>query len=82
MKNSVFAATLAALLAMVSNASAADANTGSDLETFDDSRLYVSGFIGGTFIEDNAFENVVTGTNNIWSTCNSQHTTLYMHVKR
>lgn len=66
MNKTVFAASLATLLSLSTNSLAADAVIDSDPapEGFDNSRFYVSGFVGGTFIDDNAFENVVTGTPN------------------
>ena len=66
MNKIVLAASLATLLSAGTNGFAADAVIGSDPAPagFDESRLYVSGFVGATFIDDNAFENVVTGTSN------------------
>ncbi|MDJ0614507.1 MAG: outer membrane beta-barrel protein [Rhizobiaceae bacterium] len=66
MRKSVLAGILAALVATNSNALAADAIVASDPapapESFDESRFYVSGFIGAAFVDDNEFENVVSGT--------------------
>ncbi len=65
MKNSILTGALLALLAGTSHTLAADAVVGTDAtpapESFDESRFYVSGFIGASFADDNTFEGVVSG---------------------
>lgn len=65
MLKSVAAGLVTALLATTTSVYAADAVVGSDTtpapDTFDEKRFYVSAFIGASFLDDNTFENVVTG---------------------
>jgi len=65
MQKSIVAGLFTALLVAGSNAYAADAVVGSEPtpapESFDESRFYISGFIGAAFVDDNEFEGVVSG---------------------